>query len=134
MLTALLPNSSAPSSRSRCSSRRLTMPARLLPCFSSRAMLARDDAVSAVSLPAKNADSNTNTVTIASQSWASISLDSDPLSLNQRDRLSSSRVKFIGEEGAHLGRTDVILDEGLADAAHQDKRELAALNFLVLCD
>src|SRR5450759_5025758 len=136
MLTALLPNSSAPSSRSLCSSRRLTMPARLLPCFSSRAMLARDDAVSAVSLPAKNADSssNTNTVTIASQSWASISLDSDPLSLNQRDRLSSSRVKFIGEEGAHLGRTDVILDEGLADAAHQDKRELAALNFLVLCD
>ena len=34
------------------------MPARLLPCFSSRVMLARDDAVSAVSLPAKNADSS----------------------------------------------------------------------------
>src|SRR5450756_1462097 len=136
MLTALLPNSSAPSSRSRCSSRRLTMPARRFPCFSSRAMLAREEAVSAVSLPAKNADSssNTNTVTIASQSWASISLDSDPLSLNQRDRLSGSRVKFIGEEGAHLVRTDVILDEGRSDAAHQDKGELAALHFLVLRD
>ena len=42
------------------------MPARLLPCFSSRVMLAREDAVSAVSLPAKNADSSrqiTNTMT-----------------------------------------------------------------------
>src|SRR5665811_616228 len=110
--------------------------ARRFPCFSSRAMLAREEAVSAVSLPAKNADSssNTNTVMIASQSWASISLDSDPLSLNQRDRLSGSRVKFVGEEGAHLGRTDVILDEGRSDAAHQDKGELAALHFLVLRD
>ena len=34
------------------------MPARLLPCFSSRVMLAREEAVSAVSLPAKNADSS----------------------------------------------------------------------------
>ncbi len=74
MLTALLPNSSAPSSRSRCSSRRLTIAARLLPCFSSRAMLAREEAVSAVSLPAKNADSSRqiSTITRESQSFAFI--------------------------------------------------------------
>ena len=53
MLTALLPSSSAPISRSRAASSRLTMPALRLPFFSSRSMLARDDAVSAVSLPAK---------------------------------------------------------------------------------
>ncbi len=44
------------------------MAARLLPCFSSRAMLAREDAVSAVSLPAKNADSSRQTSTIARDS------------------------------------------------------------------
>ena len=52
------------------------MPARLLPCFSSRVMLARDDAVSAVSLPAKNADSSrqNSTMTRESQSFAVIIL------------------------------------------------------------
>ena len=50
------------------------MPACLLPCFSSRAMLAREDAVSAVSLPAKNADSKRqiSTMTRESQSIAVI--------------------------------------------------------------
>ena len=50
------------------------MAARLLPCFSSRAMLARDDAVSAVSLPAKKADSSRQITTIPreSQSFAVI--------------------------------------------------------------
>ena len=68
MLTALLPNKSAPSRRSRCASRRLTRPARRLPCFSSRIMLAREEAVSAVSLPAKNADSSRHTKTIIRES------------------------------------------------------------------
>ena len=43
------------------------MAAPRLPCFSSRAMLARDDAVSAVSLPAKNADSSRQTSTTPSE-------------------------------------------------------------------
>ena len=44
------------------------MPARLSPCFSSRGMLAREEAVSAVSLPAKNADSSRQTSTMTSES------------------------------------------------------------------
>ena len=50
ILVRLLPNRMAPSSRSRVAISRLTMPASRLPCFSSRSMAARDDAVSAVSL------------------------------------------------------------------------------------
>ena len=57
MLTALLPSSSAPISRSRAASSRLTMPALRLPSCCSRSIVARDDAVSAVSLPAKKNDS-----------------------------------------------------------------------------
>jgi hypothetical protein len=68
ILAALLPNSSAPIIRSRASSRRLTMRACRLPCFSSRSMVARDDAVSAVSLPEKNAESSRQTKTISSAS------------------------------------------------------------------
>ena len=62
------------SSRSRCSSRRLTMPARRFPCFSRRVMLARDEAVSAVSLPAKKAESSRQirTTTRESQSFVVI--------------------------------------------------------------
>ena len=95
------------------------MPARLLPCFSSRAMLAREEAVSAVSLPAKNADSSRQTNTITSESQSC------------RDHYLG---ELVGKEGAHLGRADVVFDEGLADAAHQDEGELAALHFLVLRD
>ena len=51
MLVALLAIRTAPSKRSRCASRRLTMVASVLPCFSSRSIAAREDAVSAVSLP-----------------------------------------------------------------------------------
>ena len=58
MLTALLPSSSAPISRSRAASSRLTMPALGLPSCASRSIVARDDAVSAVSLPAKKNDSS----------------------------------------------------------------------------
>ena len=58
MLTALLPSSRAPISRSRVGIRRLTMAARRLPFFSSRSMRARDDAISAVSLPGKKNESS----------------------------------------------------------------------------
>jgi hypothetical protein len=51
ILVPLLANSTAPRKRSRCASRRLTMVASTLPCFSRRFIAARDDAVSAVSLP-----------------------------------------------------------------------------------
>ena len=65
MLVRLLPNKSTPRSRSRVANSRLTMEASLLPCFSSRIMAARDDAVSAVSLAEKNAD-NKRQMTTAS--------------------------------------------------------------------
>ena len=84
-------------------------------------MLAREDAVSAVSLPAKNADSSrhTNTTTSESQSFAVICL----------------RIRvLIRQKGAHVGGIDVVFDERLADAAHQNEGELAALHFLVLGD
>jgi hypothetical protein len=57
MLTALLPNRSAPIILSRALSRWLTSAARGFPCLSRRCMLAREDAVNAVSLPAKKAES-----------------------------------------------------------------------------
>src|SRR3569832_2519352 len=68
MLTRLLPSIRPPIRRSRLCSRRWTIPARLFPCFSSRAMLARDDAVSAVSLPAKKAEHMRQTRTTARES------------------------------------------------------------------
>ena len=82
-------------------------------------MLAREDAVSAVSLPAKNADSSrqTRTTSRESQSVAVIVA----LSLSARNARTSAAL-------------DVVLDEGLADAAHQNEGELAALHFLVLRD
>ena len=74
MLTALLLRRIAPSMRSRASSILLTRPARRLPCLSSRRMRARDDAVRAVSLPEKNADSRRqmNTASRMNQSAESI--------------------------------------------------------------
>ena len=68
MLTALLPNSSAPISRSRLRQQPVDDAARRFPCFSSRVMLAREEAVSAVSLPAKNADSSRQTKTTTRES------------------------------------------------------------------
>jgi hypothetical protein len=52
------------------------MAARRLPCFSSRAILAREDAVNAVSLPAKKAEISrqNKTTTSDSQSEAVIGL------------------------------------------------------------
>ncbi len=63
-LAALLPSSNAPMNRSRACSRRLTIAARWLPCFSSRSMRAREEAVSAVSLAAKKNESKTQTRTM----------------------------------------------------------------------
>src|SRR6185437_9108898 len=119
MLTALLPSKSAPISRSRLASRRLTMPARRSPCFSSRAMLARDDAVNAVSLPAKKADSRRQITTTTSDIQSAAVMGSG-------DGVSQKR--------AHVGRIDIAFDEGLADAAHENESERAAFHFLVLCD
>src|SRR6185312_4378227 len=118
MLTALLPNSSAPSSRSRLASRRLTIDARRFPCFSSRAMLAREDAVRAVRCRRK-------TPTTAGRRGRS----------PRKASLCRSFLRdFFGEEGAHVGRIDIGFDEGLADAAHQNEGELPAFDLLVLRD
>ena len=78
-------------------------------------MLAREDAVSAVSLPAKNADSSrhTSTMTRESQSFAVIVIRRVILSENRFHFSGSCAGEFIGQEGAHLGRIDVVLDEGL---------------------
>src|ERR1700753_2831070 len=64
ILAMLLPSSSAPIIRSRDADRLATMPASSLPCVDSRSMLAREAPVSAVSLAAKNADTNRQNTTI----------------------------------------------------------------------
>ena len=56
MLMKVLPRSSAPISRSRFSTSRLTQPAAREPSFSSWCMRPRDTAVSAVSEPEKKAE------------------------------------------------------------------------------
>ena len=117
MLTALLPSSSAPISRSRASSRRLTMAARRLPCFSSRSMRAREDAVSAVSLPAKKNDSSRQSED-----------DDDRKPVECGHRAASFSVRNARTSAASTSRSD----EGLPDAARQDEGELAALDLLVL--
>src|ERR1044071_1418963 len=116
-------------SRSRCVSRRLTIPAPRLPCFSRRAMLAREEAVNAVSLPAKKADSSRQSRTIRSesQSFALIGFQSGAL-----DFLRSCVRQLAGQKVSHLGRIDVVFDKSVADAPHQYECELAAPDFLVL--
>src|SRR5215470_2419651 len=118
MFEALLPNSSAPIIRSRRASRRLTMPALRLPSFSSRSMAARDEAVSAVSLPEKRNDSTSPNRTIRM--------------LSQSGIVMASGGQPFGEVSPHLGGVDIGRNEGLADAAREDERELAALDLLVL--
>jgi hypothetical protein len=74
ILAILLPSNSAPINRSRIASRLVTMAASRLPCFDSRSMLARDAAVSAVSLAAKNAETSRQATTIESASQFMTSL------------------------------------------------------------
>src|ERR1700723_2859825 len=64
ILAMLLPSSSAPIIRSRIANRLETTPASRLPCFDSRSMLARDAAVSAVSLAEKNAETKRQAMTM----------------------------------------------------------------------
>ena len=73
-MTALLPNKSAPISRSRFSSKLLTMPAPPVSVLFQTRHVPREEAVSAVSLPAKKADSSRQirTMTMESQSFAVI--------------------------------------------------------------
>ena len=55
--------------------------------------------------------------------------------MNEEESQSFSVIalrKSVGQKGAHLGRADVVFDEGGADAAHQNEGELAAFHFLVL--
>src|SRR6478672_7357424 len=122
MLTALLPSSKAPISRSRLSSRRLTIPALGLPFFSSRSMRARENAISAVSLPAKTNESarQATIATIESQSSEVIELlclgaSSYPKTAPRCP--GSCSGQGVGEKAANLRRIDVIGDEGLADPA-----------------
>src|SRR5689334_20610956 len=119
MLTALLPRSSAPIRRSRLASSRLTILASSFPFFSSRAILAREEAVSAVSLPAKKADSRRQIRT------TNRDIQSDAV-------IGMSRGERVFEEGAHLGRIDVVFDKRLPDAAHENKGKRAAFDLFVL--
>src|SRR5215813_8700145 len=118
MFTALLPNSSAPIILSRALSRRFTIAAPRFPCFSRRCMLAREEAVNAVSLPAKKAESRIQirTATRANQSWPAFARE------------------FLDQKGVDLGGIDVGRDEAFADSARQDERQLASLDLFVLGD
>ena len=117
MLTALLPSSSAPSSRSRCSSRRLTMPARGCPASA---------AASCWRATTRSAPSRCRRRT--------------PTAAGRPTRWTSESQSFAVIVSAELAlkkaRTsaalDVVGDEGLPDAAQQDEGQPAALHFLVL--
>src|SRR4029077_13659801 len=93
------------------------MAARRFPFFSSRSMRPRENAISAVSLPAKKNDSRRQARTRMIE--------------NQSNRVIVSAY-FFSEKGAHLRGIDITFHKSLADAAHQDEGELAARHLLVL--
>ena len=97
MLTRLLPSRRAPISRSRSWIRRLTMPARRSPDFSSASMRAREAAVSAVSEPEKKADRTTRRGTAS----------------GHQPRAACHVASCSCEEGGHLVGRHVVGDEGL---------------------
>src|SRR5215218_8212029 len=105
--------------RSRAASSRLTIAASAFPCFSRCAMLMRECAVSAVSLPEKNADSNKQTNTTSSEIQSIAVMKSG---------------EFLAQEFAYFRRIDIRRHEGVADAMHQDESELTAFHLFVLCD
>src|SRR5262245_4294851 len=107
--------------RSRLSRSRSTIAARLLPWFCMRVSRARAAAVNDVSPAEKNADSSRLPSTIRSE------IQLSPLMVR-----SLARAELFGEEGADLGDLDVARHECLADSAHQNEGELAALDLFVL--
>ena len=117
MVVRLLPNSIAPSSRSRVASSRLTIVASRLPCFSSRIMAAREDAVSAVSLAEKNADTS--------------QADHDRRTVQPVENIHRS-ASFSSRKARTSRAIDAGVDEGCADPAHQNECRHSALYFLVL--
>src|SRR6185295_2425773 len=108
----------------------------------SRVIRAREDAVNAVSLPAKNAEISrqSTTTTSDSQSEAVIGLFSSDYFLahdliRHPPHLSGSCFsKFFGEKGPNLGGIDFVFDKRVADPAHQYEGERSAFYFLVLAD
>ena len=117
MVAKLLANRIAPSSRSRVARSRLTIVASRLPCFSSRIMAAREDAVSAVSLAEKKADTAKHTATARTSSQSKIFI---AWQASHRER------------PAHRACVDAGVDKCCADPAHQNECGHSALYFLVL--
>src|SRR4029079_5366347 len=118
MLETLLPITSATIHCSRAAIRRLTMPARRLPFFSSRVIAAREDAVSAVSLPENKNDISRQIATMMTKKMSAVVIVGE----------------LSREECTHVLGIDVGRNEGPADTAGEDERELAALDLLVLRD
>src|SRR5215831_2100792 len=117
MLTALLPSRSAPISLSRAAISWLTLAASPSPCRWSRSMRAREEAMRAVSLPAKKNESSRQPRTAASANQSSITI---------------CLAEYCLKKGSDLTRIDIGCDEARADGVRQDEREAAALHLLVL--
>src|SRR6056297_4314571 len=122
VLTTLLPIRMPPISRSRAASIRLTMPARLSPLRSSASIRARDEAVSAVSLPEKKPE-------IAKQS----STATREIQTDRSITSCSARAgQFLCEKGVHILRRHTFRDETLTDAPAQNEGESPADHLFVL--
>ena len=101
MLTTLLPVRIAPIIRSRVSSRRLTSAARRFPVFSMRSMRARENAVSAVSLPEKKNESQRQSTMTMSDSQSSMLIDSASFSIK---KARTSDASTVGRDEARADR------------------------------
>src|SRR6516225_8023238 len=121
MLATLVPISSAPIICSRSSSRRLTNTASALACFSSRSMAAREDAVSAVSLPENRNEINRHSMTVKAIIRSMVVIE-------------RALGELLGKKRADLSGVDVAGNECLADGACQNESQPAAFDLLVLGD
>src|SRR5689334_17695499 len=115
----------APMKRSRVSSRRITIRARLSPALASACIRAFEAAVSAVSAPEKKAESNRQSTTTRTAIQGSTLTSAPPPCM-------SGLRQLRGEEVPHRTGIDAARDEAFADAARQDEGESAALDLLVL--
>src|SRR3981189_441784 len=118
MVATLLPIRSAPIIRSRSSSSRLTMAALGSPSRASRAMVARDEAVSAVSLPEKKNDTKRQNAT-AIRATKAAERKGAPAGGPPWGGLP--RGDLAGKKGAPRPRLDVGRHEGRPDGAHENE-------------
>src|SRR5579871_5542624 len=117
----LLPKRIAPISCSRAASRRLMIFARLSPCWASACMRAREEAVSAVSLPEKKNEARRQTTTATSEAISKGVMGHISKNCPAPRRASREQPE-----------SNALRDFRLADAAREDEHKGAVPDLLVL--